>query len=65
MCEKGFNVGAYSESRGLLFLRKHIAGFFEKRDGIKINVDEMYLSNGALSAYDHALQLIFNPGEKV
>ena len=61
----GFNVGAYSESRGQLFLRKNLAKYIERRDVFPINPDNIYLANGALNSYDHILQLIFNPGEKV
>lgn len=61
----GFNVGAYSESRGTPFVRKNLAKAIEKRDGYAIDVDSIFLTNGAMNAYDHIINLIFNRGEKV
>jgi aspartate/methionine/tyrosine aminotransferase len=61
----GFNVGAYSESRGTPFLRKNIVKFIEKRDGLKVDIDNIFLANGAANSYDHIIQLIFDKGEKV
>jgi aspartate/methionine/tyrosine aminotransferase len=64
---KGFAVGAYSDSRGVNLIRKNlISNFYKKRDiESKINEDEIYLVNGSMNAYDHAINFIFNPGETV
>ncbi len=40
-------VGAYSESPGLAFVREAVAGFIERRDGIKASADHIILTDGA------------------
>ncbi len=55
---KGFNVGAYSDSKGLLAVRKNLANWYNERDGYPINEDEIYLTNGGLNSYDHVLSLL-------
>lgn len=64
---KGFAIGAYSDSRGINLIRKNlINNFYKKRDGDpKITEDEIYLVNGSMNAYDHAINFIFNIGETV
>jgi len=62
---KGFNLGAYSESRGLAKVRETIANHFKRRDGVDIELNDIYLTNGGMNAYDYAANLMFNPGEKV
>jgi aspartate/methionine/tyrosine aminotransferase len=63
---KGFNLGAYSESRGHVKVRETIGAFLKKRDQLnEINLQDLYLTNGGINAYDHAVSLIFNAGEKV
>jgi aspartate/methionine/tyrosine aminotransferase len=64
---KGFSVGAYSDSSGVTFIRKNLVNnFYKKRDiDPKINEDEIYLVNGSMNAYDHAINFICNPGETV
>ena len=63
---KGFNLGAYSESRGILKVREAIGEHMRNREGIKeINLNDMYLCNGGMNAYDYAVNLMYNPGEKV
>jgi len=64
---KGFAVGAYSDSRGVNLIRKNLVNnFYKKRDlNSNINEDEIYLVNGSMNAYDHAINFICNPGETV
>jgi len=63
---KDFNIGAYSESRGVLKVRETIADHLKQRDNLKdFNVNDIYLTNGGINAYDLVLTLIFNKGEKV
>lgn len=64
---KGFSVGAYSDSRGVNLIRKNlINNFYNKRDpNPKIKEDDIYLVNGSMNAYDHAINFICNPGETV
>ena len=61
----GFKIGAYSDSRGTPFIRKNLAKAIEKRDGYKIDINSIFMTNGAMNAYDHIISLIFNKGEKV
>jgi aspartate/methionine/tyrosine aminotransferase len=59
-------VGAYSESRGILGLRRNLVKIYQKRDnGGKLDEDELYLTNGGNNCYDHVMSFISNPGESV
>mmetsp|Transcript_33358 Transcript_33358/g.33980 ORF Transcript_33358/g.33980 Transcript_33358/m.33980 type:complete len:487 (+) Transcript_33358:102-1562(+) len=40
-------VGAYSESKGIMAVRKDISKFLEKRDGYPSNPETLFLTNGA------------------
>ncbi len=62
---RGFNIGAYSDSRGIIALRKNLVNnFYVKRDiNPKIKEDEIYLVNGSMNAYNLAINFIYNPGE--
>ncbi len=62
---KGFNIGAYSDSKGLLLARRNIANWYLERDGYKINEDEIYLTNGGMNSYDHVASLICKPGDSI
>lgn len=64
---KGFAVGAYSDSRGLISIRKNLINdFYAKRDqDPKISEEDIYFVNGFMNAYDHAINFICNPGETV
>ncbi len=55
---KGFNVGAYSDSKGLPIVRKNLAKWYKERDGYDISEDSIYLTNGGINAYDHIISLI-------
>jgi aspartate/methionine/tyrosine aminotransferase len=63
---KNFSVGAYSESAGLLQVRRDLAKWYEERDeGYKIDEDSMMLVNGGNNCYDHAMNLICNSGDSI
>jgi aspartate/methionine/tyrosine aminotransferase len=62
---KGFNVGAYSDSKGIPFVRKNLANWYYERDGYKIDEDSIYLTNGGINAYDHVISLITESGDSV
>ncbi len=64
---KGFAVGAYSESRGINLIRENlIKNFYKKRDeDPKITENEIYLVNGFMNAYEHAINFISNAGETI
>lgn len=44
---KGKSVGSYSESPGIEVIRKHVAQYIERRDGIPSDYNNIILSNGA------------------
>jgi len=48
-------------------IRKNLMNnFYKKRDvDPKITEEEIYLVNGSMNAYDHAINFICNPGEIV
>lgn len=46
----GHSVGSYSESAGIEIIRKHVAEFIEKRDGIPSNYLDCILFAGATEA---------------
>jgi aspartate/methionine/tyrosine aminotransferase len=56
-------MGAYSDSRGSLLVRKNLARWYKQRDGFNISEDDIYLTNGAVSAYDHVISVINGPGD--
>jgi aspartate/methionine/tyrosine aminotransferase len=59
-------VGAYSESRGIVGIRKNLIKAYQERDnGGLIDEDEFYLTNGGNNCYDHVISFITNPGESV
>lgn len=42
-----FGTGAYSHSCGITFIREAIAAFISQRDGVPINKDHIFLTDGA------------------
>lgn len=44
---KGHSVGSYTDSPGIEVIRKHVAKYIEKRDGIPCNYLDVILSAGA------------------
>jgi len=48
-------MGAYTQSEGMHFIREAVAGFIEKRDGIKTDVKRIMLTDGA----SKGIQLVF------
>jgi len=53
-----YGVGAYSESKGVRFIREAIAEFIERRDGIKADPDSIYLTDGASKGVQSALRIL-------
>jgi alanine transaminase len=51
-------TGAYSHSQGIEYIRKSVAGFIEKRDGIKASPSNIFLSDGASPGIQKVLQMI-------
>lgn len=54
--ESKFGVGAYTESRGLCFIRNAVADFIKRRDGIKANPNHIFLTDGASKGVQATLQ---------
>src|SRR5690606_13889280 len=52
------NLGGYSHSQGLPSVRKHVAEFIEKRDGVKSNPDRIFLGDGASKCIQNVLTLL-------
>lgn len=51
-------VGAYSQSAGIPFIRKAIAEFIEKRDGIKVDSNRIILTDGASKGVQSVLMAL-------
>jgi aspartate/methionine/tyrosine aminotransferase len=52
------SVGAYTDSRGSLFIRNQVAEFLERRDGLKGDgPDRIFLTDGASVAVRLGLQV--------
>jgi len=51
-------LGAYSESRGVRFIREAIAEFIKARDGAGIDPDDIYLTDGASKGVQAILRLL-------
>lgn len=60
---KGNSLGAYSDSRGIPVIRKHIAEFISKRDEMPCAVDSVYLSNGASDGIKRMLYLCLSKNQ--
>ena len=62
----GHGLGAYSESRGVRFIREAVADFIQERDGIPADPDAIMLTDGASKAVQTALRLLISgPGDGV
>jgi len=53
-------LGAYTQSQGIEFVRKHIAEFISKRDGIPADSNQIYLSTGASQAVTTILTMLIS-----
>lgn len=59
-------VGAYSESQGLRTVREDVAAFLEQRDGVRGDVNNIFLTNGASEGVRLTMQTILrDPAEGV
>ncbi len=66
------NVGAYSDSNGLLFVREAVVDFINKRDGfdpagpLSADPERIFLTDGASEGARHILQLLITgPGDGI
>lgn len=53
-------VGAYSESKGVRFIREAVAEFIQKRDGIAADPEAIYLTDGASKGVQTALRMLIS-----
>jgi aspartate/methionine/tyrosine aminotransferase len=51
-------LGAYSESKGVRFIREAVAAFIQERDGIQADPDAIYLTDGASKGVQTALRIV-------
>ena len=51
-------MGAYSESKGLRFIREEVAKFIQRRDGIPADPEAIYLTDGASKGVQAALRIL-------
>lgn len=57
------SVGAYTTSKGVALVRKHVAEFLERRDGYPEDIENIYLSAGASQGILTLFQVFFRSGE--
>lgn len=60
----GGSAGAYSQSTGIDLIRKHVAEFIEKRDGVQSDWQDICLSGGASESIRNVLKLFVNRESK-
>ncbi len=53
-------LGAYTESKGLRFIREAVAAFIKKRDGIEANPETIYLTDGASKGVQAILEILIS-----
>ncbi len=51
-------IGAYSESKGVRFVREAVADFIRARDGIQADPEAIYLTDGASKGVQTALRML-------
>ena len=58
--ESKFGLGAYTESKGMGFVRRAVARFIEERDGITADPEAIYLTDGASRAVQSILRILIS-----
>jgi aspartate/methionine/tyrosine aminotransferase len=58
--ESKHGLGAYTESKGMRFVRRAVAEFIEERDGIKANPESVYLTDGASKGVQTILRILIS-----
>jgi len=51
-------TGAYSESKGALICRRHVAQGISERDGCPCEVDDLWLTDGASAAVNYLMRIL-------
>uniref|UniRef100_A0A2Z5RE46 alanine transaminase n=1 Tax=Reticulitermes speratus TaxID=60591 RepID=A0A2Z5RE46_9NEOP len=57
---RGGSVGSYTDSPGIEIIRRHVAQYIERRDGIGSNWENIILSAGASDAIKSVMKLLVN-----
>ena len=55
-----YGLGAYSDSKGVSFIREAIASFIRERDGIDADPEAIYLTDGASKGVQTALRILIS-----
>ncbi|PIO69683.1 aminotransferase, class I/II [Teladorsagia circumcincta] len=58
----GKSCGSYSQSTGIDIIRKHVAEFISKRDGVPCDYENVILSGGASEAIRNVLKMFIRRG---
>lgn len=64
LCKLGTGMGAYTESKGPLFIREAVARYIDRRDGVSAgspaasNPDNIFLTNGASEAAKQIIDML-------
>ncbi len=53
-------LGAYSDSKGVAFVREAVAAFIRERDGIEADPEAIYLTDGASKGVQTALRILIS-----
>ena len=57
-CTAHQNIGAYTNSRGMITIRKSVAEYLFRRDGFKANTDHVFLTQGASAGIKYSIQCL-------
>ena len=55
-----YGLGAYSDSKGVRFVRDAVAAFIRERDGIETDPEAIYLTDGASKGVQTALRILIS-----
>ena len=55
-----FGLGAYTESKGMRFVREAVAAYIQRRDDISADPDSIYLTDGASKGVQTVLRMIIS-----
>ena len=56
--QSGHGLGAYTDSKGMRFVREAVADFIRRRDGIAADPEAIYLTDGASKGVQTALRIL-------
>jgi aspartate/methionine/tyrosine aminotransferase len=56
--ESGHGLGAYTDSKGMRFVREAVAAFVRRRDGIEADPDHVFLTDGASKGVQTVLRIL-------